>query len=316
MHSTRLRALTAAAALSLAVAGCSWFGDGQSATTSTAAPTTTTMPPALEVLDPGAEPRQVLELRFEKGDSATVAITSNLKITAVDGPTALDPPPVVQTVRFDIDRVHGDEADVSFELLKVEIDDADGTLSDIELIGLTVELESMVGLRGTGTVDRRGELSSFRYGLPDDLDAAVTDTLDRLEQDVASMGVPLPEVPVGEGARWRARDTIEANGVRTEQVITYEIATIEGETVTYSATIEQSSPAQDLPDRTLPSGTTARLLAATARGQMTGTLLLGSVVSPAELVMSGQQKVEVTDRSGTTTVSHDIEVMASVQPEP
>lgn len=304
------------AALSLAVTGCSWFGDDQDATSTTTAAPTTTLPPALVVLDPGAEPRRVLELRFVEGDSATVALTSDLKITDVDGPIALDPPPVVQTVRFDIDRVDADEADVSFEVTEVKIDDPLGTLGGDEVTELTDALDSMVGLRGTGTIDRRGQFSSFRYDLPDGFDSTVTDTLDQLEQDVATMGVPLPEVPVGIGARWRARDTIEANGVRTEQVVTYEITDIDGEAVSYSAAVEQSSSTQDLPDRTLPPGTTARLLAATARGTMVGTLQLGSVVSPADLAMSGQQKVEVTDRSGSSTVSHDITVTASVQPVP
>lgn len=306
------------------MAGCSWITDGEDTATATSAPapmptptpTPTTQPPALEVLDPGAEPRQVLELRFVKGDSATVELTSDLKIVDVDGPAAIDPPPVVQTVRFDVDRVNADQADVSFEVTGVTIDDPLGTLEAAELVQLTAALDAMVGLRGTGTIDRRGAFSSFAYDLPAGLDPDVTDALGRLEQDVATMGVPLPEVPVGIGARWRARDTIDANGVRTEQVTTYEITTIDGDGVGYTAAVDHSSPPQDLPDRALPSGTTARLLAATARGQLTGTLRLDSVVSPAELTMSGQQKVEVTDRSGSSTVSHDIDVTASVQPAP
>lgn len=310
----------AAASLAIAsvtTAGCSWIGGGEDGASTTSAPTpTTTPPPALEVLDPGAEPRQVLALRFVEGDSAVVELASDLKITEVDGPAAIDPPPVVQTVRFDIDRVNDDRADVSFEVSGVSIDDPRGTLEDRELVELTVALDAMVGLRGTGTIDRRGEFSSFRYDLPDGLDPEVTDTLGRLEADVATMGVPLPEVPVGVGALWRARDTIDANGVRTEQVTTYEITAIDGDAVTYTAAVDQSSPPQDLPDRSLPAGTTARLLAATARGQLTGVLHLESVVSPAEMTMSGQQKVEVTDRSGTSTVSHDIDVRASVQPAP
>lgn len=306
------------AALSVVVTGCSWIGDNEDTPTSTivAAPTTTTVPPALEVLDPGDEPRRVLELSFVEGDSATANLTSDLEIAEVDGATVLDPPPVVQTVRFDIDGVSGDEADVSFEVMAVEIDDPDRTLDEADLLELTTALDAMVGLEGTGTVDRRGAFSAFRYDVPDSLDAATTDTLAQLEQDVAAMGVPLPKVPVGIGARWRARDTIRVNGVRTDQVITYEIGAIDGESVTYSATVEQSSPAQDLPDRTLPSGTTAELLAATARGQMTGTLQLDSVVSTATLVISGQQKVEITSASGVTLASHDIDVTASVQPAP
>lgn len=313
-----VRALTIAATLSAVVTGCSWIGDGESSPTSTtvAAPTTTAVPPALEVLDPGAEPRRVLELRFVEGDTATAQLTSDLKITDVDGVAVLDPPPVVQTVRFDIDRVNGDEADVSFEVLSVKIDDSAGTLDDTTLVELTVDLYAVIGLKGTGTIDRRGQSSAFRYDVPDDFDAVAVDTLDQLEQDVAAMGVPLPEVPLGLGARWRARDTIRVNGVRSEQVITYEISAIDGETVSYSATVEQSSPAQDLPDRTLPAGTTARLLAASARGTMTGTLQLGSVVSMADLVLSGQQKVEITDAKGSSTVSHDIDVTASVRPVP
>ena len=319
MRSIPLRSFALVGALGI-VAGCSWISDGADTATSTsttvAIPTTTAVPPALEVLDPGAQPRRVLELRFVTGDSATAELASDLKITEVDGPTVLDPPPVVQTVRFDIDAVNGDEADVAFEVQGVKIDDPAGTLDRAALFELTAALDAMVGLKGTGTVDRRGQFTAFRYDVPDGFDIDAADTLDQLEQDVATMGVPLPEVPVGVGARWRARDTVEINGVRTEQVITYEISAIDGERVSYSAVVEQSSPTQDLPGRTLPAGTTARLLAATARGRLTGTLELGSVVSTAELVTSGQQKVEISNAAGATTTSHDIDVTASVRPAP
>ncbi len=318
MRSTPLRSFAVAAALGIAVGGCSWIGDGGDTATSTtqAVPTTTAVPPALEVLDPGAEPRRVLELRFVEGDTATAELASELSIVDVDGAAVLDTPAVVQTVRFDIDRVNGDEADVSFEVLGVRIDDPTGKLDRAGLLELTAALDAMVGLGGTGALDRRGQFSAFRYDVPDGFDANAADTLDQLEQDVAAMGVPLPEAPVGVGARWRARDTLQVNGVRTDQVITYEITAIDGETITYSAIVEQSSPTQDLHDRTLPAGTTARLLVATARGQMTGTLELGSLVSTAELIMSGQQKVDITNATGTTTASHDIDAIASVQPAP
>ncbi|MEO6988505.1 MAG: hypothetical protein ABI239_07645, partial [Aquihabitans sp.] len=139
MRSPRLRALIVVAAASVAVSGCSWIGGDQSTTsTTTPSATPTTAPPALEMLDPGAEPRRVLELRFVEGDSATVAFASDLKVTDLDGATAIDPPPVVQIVRFDIDGVTADEADVSFEVTGVSIDNDAGTLDDTAILELTV----------------------------------------------------------------------------------------------------------------------------------------------------------------------------------
>lgn len=270
----------------------------------------------MELLDAGEAPRRALLLQFEQGDTATVDLTLDTRVEQVDGdsPQTVDPPSIVQTVRFDVDEVQDGEAEISFEVLAARVDPADDSLAGDAEQQLDEALEPVIGLGGSGTVDDRGRFSRFSYELPPDLDPAVADVLLRSEQQVAGLAVPLPEEPVGTGARWRTTSAVSIDGFRTDQVVTYEITAILGDSIAYTATVEHSSPAQDLDRPGLPAGTTARVLAATARGRLSGTLHLGSVLSPSDLILTGQQMVELESSAGTETVTHNTDVVITVRP--
>jgi hypothetical protein len=56
--------------------------------------------------------------------------------------------------------------------------------------------------------------------------------------------LPLPEEPVGKGAKWRATQVVEHRGARIQQKSTYELLSVKGSRVRASVTFEQTAPVQ------------------------------------------------------------------------
>lgn len=315
--------IAALVALVLVTGGCGLFDDDETtpaATTSiatTPATTTTTTGPEPEVLEAGVAPRERLRLRFTEGASTAVVLTLDLDVTQESAGTTqtLDSPVVTETVRFTVDRVDGDEADISFAFTEIGLDRAGTDLTDQEHLELTADLQDLVGLGGTGRLTNRGALTAFSYETPADLDPAVAATLDQFEDQFAIIALPLPGEALGVGGRWRSTTTTTLAGVTVDQVTTYEITDLTDTGVAYEATSEQSASSQDLDDAGLPSGTTARLVSSDVSGTGSGTMDRGSIVAKATSTLSGTQVVDISEGGGPPVrLIQRLDVVLAVKP--
>lgn len=300
---SRRRTPVLAAAIALAVTGCGLFGDDEPATsspTTVAAPTTTTVPESsVEVLDAGRPPLAPLRLRFTEGDTTTVALTVDLDVSQTSGGArqVLDAPAVREVVTLTVDGVVDGEAMVSLAFTEANVIRTDTDLSDEEAAEIDRDLAALVGVRGSGRITEFGELTAFRYDLPDDLDPGVRTTLERSRSELDAVTLPLPADPVGVGARWRATTTSRIGGFPLRQEITYELTGVEGDAVRYRAEIRQFAENQDVALDDLPPGTTARLVSSRVEGSASGTMDLTSVAATARSELAGTQVIDL-ERSG------------------
>lgn len=306
-----VRALAVAGtAVVLLASGCTGSDGGDDP----APTTTTTAPPNPELLDDGAAPRQELRLRLTEGDTATATLTVDLGVTqSVDGvEQVLVAPAVTQTVHFTVDRVDGDEAEISFVFTDVSVE-RDGTdLTDAEHLELTVDARRLVGVAGTGRIDDRGAVRAFGYDLPADLDPAVAASLDRLESQVTDLIVPLPPEPVGVGARWRVRSTTSLGGAELDQSVTYEITEITGDEITYTAVVDQVAEDQPLDDAALPDGATGRLVSSQVTGTSVGTMGLGSLAASTASTLAGTQVIDLRDGDDTVRLTQRLDLAVTI----
>jgi hypothetical protein len=314
----RVVAGLAALALVASPAACSSGDDGSSPTTRPG-PTTTTVPPPPEprLLDPGSEPRRVLRSSLVQGGEVRAAITTDLAIEQggeVDG-AAIDPPPITEVVDYRVGRVAEREATVSFRFAEVRAERVGDALTDAEHLELTEGLQGLVGVAGTGRSTDRGSLAALELDLPDDLDPAVATQLRLAEEGLAALGVPLPREAVGVGARWRVTDRVTSSGVAVRRTTTYEISSLDGDRVGYTATVtlrEVEPGPVDAPG--LPDGLDVELISADGTASIRGTLDLGSPVSPARGETHVRQVLEVTAEGGPPTrVTQDIDVALAVR---
>ena len=292
-----------AATVALAMTGCSLFGDDEPATsspTTTVVATTTTVPESsVEVLDTGQAPLAPLRLQFREGDTTTVAVTVDLDVSQSSSGTRqeLDTPAVREVVTLTVDGVVDGEATVSLAFTEAEVIRTDTDLSDDEAAEIDRGLAALVGIRGSGRITEFGELTSFRYALPEDLDPGVRTTLERTRGELAALALPLPADPVGVGARWRATTTSRVGGFPLRQETTYELTGLDDGTVSYTAEVHQFAENQEVALDDLPDGTTARLVSSRVEGSASGTMDLTSVAATARSSLAGTQVIDLR-RSG------------------
>ena len=66
------------------------------------------------------------------------------------------------------------------------------------------------------------------------------------------LAAPLPEEAVGPGARWEAKMSIKTQGMTIDQTTTYEVVSLDGESLTTRSTIVQHAADQKIQNPAMP----------------------------------------------------------------
>lgn len=231
MRRSRLVAL----AVFVAVLGtsCGDDGDGEetglrdvAASPETTSTTSTTLPdstattagaderadaPEVDVLDPGAEPRQELRYRLEPGSAyqflQELAFEQTISGTTVTYTTSTETSVTVESVDDDVATIRLVSGATTVEV------PADAPPE------LATQLESaMAALEGAVTtlrMDARGRVLDSDIDLGDG-GGLVASLADQLTSSMSQLAVPFPDEPVGPGARWRTTVDFDVSGVTTE----------------------------------------------------------------------------------------------------
>jgi hypothetical protein len=179
---------------------------------------------------------------------------------AVGGqPVTVDLPAMNMTMHVDTRGVSPEgNCTYAFELVEADVEKS-LQMDPMVAQEMRTSLQSIVGMSGTAVVTRRGITTEATYDLPPNADPSVRQTMDSMKQQMDQMSAPLPEEPVGIGARWKVFMPIESQGLTIRQTATYELLGFEGSTAQLGVTLVQAGDRQhmDLPD--LPPGTSAEL---------------------------------------------------------
>jgi len=109
-------------------------------------------------------------------------------------------------------------------------------------------LEPMTRLRGESAFTPRGRVLFVYNDIPEDLDPQLVQSLKSSVQSLTQLMPMLPEEPVGVGARWSTRSTVETEAIRFTQEATHTLVAMEGDRITLETTIDQQAPLpQELP---------------------------------------------------------------------
>lgn len=315
---SRLGALGLALALVGGAGACtSDAGSDASPTSTTDATTTTTevplaLPPA--VLNPGRAPRQELRFALEEGDEVVLRYATDVAIDQeFDGRRQrLDSPPIVQLVRLTVTAVDGDEAELAMATESVTVDARDTDLTDEQVAELQASLDPLTGVTGTIRVDELGRTLAAELDVPDDLPAAVAQSVVQLEDQLRQLTPSLPEQPVGVGAEWVSRS--DASGVpgagSGEIVRTLRVVAIDGDRVTYEATNELDGGPQELD---LGDGTEATVVSSQMTGTSEGWFELGSPAQ--ELDASTESTMALTVGDDETPVDQRTSIRVRIAPQ-
>lgn len=257
----RRRFWLALACVALCTPGCGWVCGKK---TTGAKDAEAEVVASVELVSPGAEPRQKLEIARWTGLTYELSSESNGSF-GVQGMPPSKSPTSTMTLRFEVVRgtadpivreLNGHEAHLVEEHAVLrEI----GLKSDEMPAPALAQLNAGFGLlRGLNTrqlVAEDGELAEVSaegiggQKLPPPIKKILDDLLDTQRH----FPFRLPHEPVGKGARWRFTEPLPMHGIKTMQVADMTLTSISAESVSIAIKVRLQADKQDFPHPTEPS---------------------------------------------------------------
>lgn len=257
--------------------------EGGAPATPVAAPVTETK---VEMIDAGAEPRQALRYKFAAGRKDVLLMDMDMAM-AIKAGTMEQPemqlPRMRMTMEVDSKELTPDgNLKYGFNLTTVELVE-DPAANQMLVQALKGEITKMQGLNGTAEVTPRGFTKQADIKVPEGAGQQVQQMLDNMQQQIRQMSAPLPEEPVGVGARWKVVMPIELPLIKMQQTATYELTSIQGDTGEFKIVLEQNAPPQTMTIPNLPAGAKADLKALESKASGTIQFDLTKIVPRSDL---------------------------------
>lgn len=305
----RLAALAVGAALLLAGCGASG-GEGVDRSTTTAAARTPGKDPApaqIRIIEPGAEPRQVLRVQPEVGtEQVEMTTSSRITMDIMGEEQTADTPPLIQTVEIAVTERDDGRLAISQEVLDVEVGPG-GTPEVRKEVARSTE--ALVGMTATMVMDDQGEMSDLRVDLPDDAPAMYAALIDQMEGTMEQLMIPVPDEPMGLGASWSATKPIDLLGASVETTITYTVTALDENGFSVRTETKLSAaPNQEIS----VSGETGTLVAFGGTGTGESTSRFGHLVSDGEGSSTSEQTLSVSGQ----TIQQQTETTFGMRPLP
>jgi hypothetical protein len=251
-------------------------------------------PPAITLLSTGAAPRAALRYKVPAGTKARTEMSTAMGMTMEMAGMALPEmklPTMKMVVDISVDAV-APNGDMTFtsgvSSMTFDATGVDPTIA-AGMAGMNTDLSSV---KTSGTMSNRG-ITNQKLELDKITDPALKQMMDTAGTALQSISFPLPEEPVGIGAKWEIRQRMAASGVETMAKQTVEVIAIQGSKVTLKVTVDQTAPPQQMKNPALPAEAEVSLLKFTGTGTTTSVLDLVSLSSEGEGTMSMAMVMQV-----------------------
>jgi hypothetical protein len=154
---------------------------------------------------------------------------------------------------------------------------ADSATDPKAAAALREEMSGMVGLAMTMRISRRGVVRQTDVSTPARLDPRVAQMLDGVKQSMSQLGVPFPEEPIGQGARWQvvASHHVAFNATDTSVI---ELDALNGDRGTTTTKISISAQPQIVTTPGAPAGAVTKLTASHGEGEVRTSFDLSHVM--------------------------------------
>jgi|GEM_PF-1048018 len=259
-------------------------------------------PPTVTLLDAGVEPRAPLRLKLEAGaaEETTIAMRMGVEMT-LDGQKV--PGRAMPKARLGlsarVDAVTEAGATWSATITEASLEESPGT--SVAMLGQLREgLAAVKGLTASGRISDRGvtTLAGFAGAEPE---GPMKTLLEGFRESLVQLAVPLPEEPVGVGARWQVEQVVPQGGMRIRQTTIFDVVSLDGEQVVARVTLTQAAEPGEASAEGLPPGAKLEGFKGTGTGET--TLSLGRILpvsSTAKVATAVEMTVPAPDGGGRT----------------
>ena len=235
----------------------------------------------ITVQDEGQGTKKLLRYSFKKGQTKTFTMKMNLAMSAtMDGQPGQPMPPV--------------EFDFGGKSLTVDVA-ADGTatrqttfttfspkmpnLPPQVAAQMEAEMKGLEGVQITERITARGQVAGVEVNQATVKSPQVQQLLSNLIEGMSNSFLPLPEVPVGMGAKWESRSVMFASGVSVTQIGRFKVTSLQGDKLTLELGIEQLADAKAVPSFDSGPGVQTQLVSMDGKGSGQTVVNLGTLDS-------------------------------------
>ena len=222
---------------------------------------------AIVVAETGGEPRQALRYDLAAVTAQTTQMDMDMSLTMGMGGQSFDQSmPTIRTGVSIVDpSVNGDgNLRIGFRMDGMSMVDNGTEVDPMMRAQLDAAFSQMNGFGGTMVIDDRGNLVNSEFDL-ESVAPALRQQLESTMQTMQQSVIPLPEQPVGVGARWSADMSVAMNGMSLSQTASYELTEMGEGYVVIVSTITQSAAQQTISLPDMP-GASVELMSYTGSG--------------------------------------------------
>ena len=189
---------------------------------------------SVKLLDPGREPRRALRYAWHLDQRELMAIELSASIAidtgSVHSSTQLAPLEIAIAVEPQTLSPAGDLR-FAWHVASAEVGALDASAAPEMTQGWSAQLVPVAHLSGTASVSSRGVSRSLSVDVGSAGDAGMDqEMVAQVLQMVRDAAAPLPEEPVGPGARWQKVTTLDARNGQAIQNDTFTLVSLQGDT--------------------------------------------------------------------------------------
>jgi hypothetical protein len=207
----------------------------------------------VELLVVGAQPTEKFRLRPVAGSRQQLSLTWQIQTQVKVGEQAIPSiqmPTMSARLESTVSQVDPN-GDIHYAVVYRQIDvKDDGNLPPALAAQFKTQLQPLEGLAGKYVMSEFGEPRSVQMVLPERMSQLQQSVLNQFSQSMTNLSAPLPNQPIGMGAKWRQMIPIVVNGATVNQTTIYELVNRQSGIATIKLQIEQTANGQ-----TLQSGT-------------------------------------------------------------
>ncbi len=193
----------------------------------------------VKLIEAGSEPRQKLRLHPQADDMQSVVVTIKTAMDMGTGqPIKL---PVIKTPMEVVTKSVSPDGVIAYETTFGDpslAEDAEAAPQVAE--ALKSQIAGLKGLVITGTLSARGLASGVKIKAPPGTNPQTRMMLEQIKDAMSTFSCPLPEEPVGAGAKWEVKQSIKTQGLTIAQTATYELVAIQADRLETKSSIAQS----------------------------------------------------------------------------
>jgi hypothetical protein len=268
---------------------------------------------SMKLLDEGQPPRRTLryEWHLDRKEQLSMDLRTAVSTEGVGAPQTEVPLPTVHIeIAVDPQSITADgDLRYVWRVTSATVDAADETPAQV-VEGIRAEVAEIAQLSGTALVTRRGlakeVLIDPRHGGRPTTSGQMAEQVRQTLRDVAA---PLPEEPVGLGARWRKLSQLDDKDALVTQAETFRLAELQGDRGSLDDALAQTAPPQALPAPGALQGARARMESMLASGQARVRFDLSRLIP--QTAFDGTTQMVLSGQSGGN-VAHNVKTVMHV----